>query len=129
MFSKKFTKGYAKTTQEPDRCPKRSLGQDIIGHPYKWTPISSSNIETNASDSPTCFHSPSEELTPMTAPWPFTQWGLDIMGPFPNGRFICRFGIPRVVVSDNGKQFDNPRFRQFSKELGIHNHYSSPGHP
>ena len=19
----------------------------------------------------------------MTAPWPFTQWGLDIMGPFP----------------------------------------------
>jgi hypothetical protein len=34
-----------------------------------------------------------------------------------------------VLVSDNGKQFDNPRFRQFSQELGIHNHYSSPGHP
>ena len=42
---------------------------------------------------------------------------------------ICRFGIPRVLVSDNGKQFDNPRFRQFSQELGIHNHYSSLGHP
>uniref|UniRef100_A0A2N9IJ88 Uncharacterized protein n=1 Tax=Fagus sylvatica TaxID=28930 RepID=A0A2N9IJ88_FAGSY len=42
---------------------------------------------------------------------------------------ICRFGIPRVLMSDNGKQFDNPRFRQFSQELGIHNHYSSPGHP
>ena len=26
---------------------------------------------------------PTEELTPLTAPWPFTQWGLDIMGPFP----------------------------------------------
>ena len=26
---------------------------------------------------------PSEELTPMMALWPFTQWGLDIMGPFP----------------------------------------------
>ena len=26
---------------------------------------------------------PTEELTPMTAPWPFAQWGLDIMGPFP----------------------------------------------
>ena len=25
---------------------------------------------------------PSEELTLMTAPWPFAQWGLDIMGPF-----------------------------------------------
>ena len=42
---------------------------------------------------------------------------------------ICRFGIPRVLVSDNGKQFNNPRFRQCSQELGIHNHYSSPGHP
>ena len=26
---------------------------------------------------------PTKELTIMTAPWPFTQWGLDIMGPFP----------------------------------------------
>ena len=26
---------------------------------------------------------PSEELTPMTALWPFAQWGLDIIGPFP----------------------------------------------
>jgi hypothetical protein len=42
---------------------------------------------------------------------------------------ICRFDIPRVLVSDNSKQFDNPKFRQFSEELGIHNHYSSPGHP
>ena len=25
---------------------------------------------------------PSEELTLMTAPWPFAQWGLDIMGLF-----------------------------------------------
>uniref|UniRef100_A0A2N9H0M9 Uncharacterized protein n=1 Tax=Fagus sylvatica TaxID=28930 RepID=A0A2N9H0M9_FAGSY len=111
-------------------------------------------------------HSPPEVLVPMTTPWPFAQWGLDIMGPFPIGRrqlkflvvaidyftkwveaeplatiterniqnfvwkaVVCRFGIPRVLVSDNGKQFDNPRFRQFSQELGIHNHYSSPGHP
>ena len=24
-----------------------------------------------------------KELTPMTVPWPFAQWGVDIMGPFP----------------------------------------------
>ena len=24
-----------------------------------------------------------KELTPMTTLWPFTQWRLDIMGPFP----------------------------------------------
>ena len=86
----------------------------------------------------------------MMAPWPFAQWGLDIVEPFPTAvrqlkfvvvginyftkwveaealatiteknmqsfvwRFIvCRFGIPRVLVSDNGKQFDNDSFRNF----------------
>ena len=109
---------------------------------------------------------PSEELTPMTAPWPFAQWGLDIIGPFSIGvkqlkflvvgidyfnkwveaealatiteknirsfvwrNIICRFGIPRVLVSDKGKQFDNSAFRDFCSELGIKNHYSSPAHP
>ena len=28
---------------------------------------------------------PFKEQTPMTALWPFAQWGLDIMGPFPVG--------------------------------------------
>ena len=32
---------------------------------------------------------------------------------------ICRFGIPRILVSDNGKQFDNSAFRDFCSELGI----------
>ena len=41
---------------------------------------------------------------------------------------ICRFGIPRVLVSDNGKQFDNDSFRDFCSRLGIRNHYSSPAH-
>ena len=35
---------------------------------------------------------------------------------------IYRFGIPRALVSDNGKQFDNAKFR-------IKNYYSSPAHP
>ena len=109
---------------------------------------------------------PSEELTPMMAPWPFAQWGLDIMGPFPMAvrqlkflvvgidyftkwvevealatiteknirnfvwrNIICRYEIPRVLVSDNGKQFDNNVFRDFCSKLGIKNHYSSPAHP
>jgi len=42
---------------------------------------------------------------------------------------ICRFGIPRVLVLDNGKQFDNDSFRDFCSQLGIRNHYSSPAHP
>ena len=43
--------------------------------------------------------------------------------------FICRYGIPRVLVSDNGRQFDNNAFRDFCSELNIKNHYSSPALP
>ena len=42
---------------------------------------------------------------------------------------ICRYSIPRVLVSDNGKQFDNDAFRDFCSQLGIKNHYSSLDHP
>ena len=42
---------------------------------------------------------------------------------------ICRFGIPRSLVSNNGKQFHNPKFRYFYPELGIKYYYSSPVHP
>ena len=42
---------------------------------------------------------------------------------------VCRFGVPRVLVSDNGRQFDNTPFRYFCKQLGIRNHYSLPSHP
>ena len=42
---------------------------------------------------------------------------------------ICRFGIPRALVSNNGKQFDNAKFKDFCAELGIKNYYSSPAHP
>ena len=42
---------------------------------------------------------------------------------------ICRFGIPRILVSENGKQFDNSAFREFYSELGIKNHYSLLAHP
>ena len=36
---------------------------------------------------------------------------------------------PRALVSYNGKQFDNLKFRDFCAELGINNYYSSPAHP
>ena len=42
---------------------------------------------------------------------------------------IYRYGIPRVIVSANGKQFDNSAFRDFCSELSIKNHYSSLVHP
>ena len=110
-------------------------------------------------------HLPAELLTSIISPWPFQQWGLDILGPLPIGRgqckfaiigvdyftkwveakqlttiteqkvrnfvwrsIICRFGIPKALISDNGKQFDNQKFRNFCAKLEIKNYYSSPAH-
>ena len=32
---------------------------------------------------------------------------------------VCRFGVPRVLISDNGRQFDNTLFRDFCKHFRI----------
>ncbi|GKA78160.1 reverse transcriptase domain-containing protein, partial [Tanacetum coccineum] len=57
---------------------------------------------------------PQQNLTPITSPWPFYKWGIDIAGPFPegpvnevpygdktlSGRFWPTMGD---IISDNGK--------------------------
>ena len=109
---------------------------------------------------------PVERMTTITSPWPFAQWGIDIVGPLPLGKgqlkfllvaidyftklveaealatitkakirnfvwknVICRFGIPMLIISDNGRQFDNQGFKDFCLNLGIKNQFASPGHP
>ena len=42
---------------------------------------------------------------------------------------ICKYKIPRVLVLDNGNQFDNESFKDFCSQLRIRNHYSSLAHP
>ncbi|GFZ19883.1 hypothetical protein Acr_28g0005880 [Actinidia rufa] len=39
------------------------------------------------------------------------------------------FGVPKVIISDNARQFNNDRFRLFCSDLAISHHFSSPGHP
>nr|GEX31136.1 reverse transcriptase domain-containing protein [Tanacetum cinerariifolium] len=36
---------------------------------------------------------PQQPLTPITAPWPFYKWGIDIAGPFPEGPRKVKFLI------------------------------------
>ncbi|GJZ82047.1 reverse transcriptase domain-containing protein [Tanacetum coccineum] len=36
---------------------------------------------------------PQQPLTPITAPWPFYKWGIDIVGPFPEGLEKVKFLI------------------------------------
>nr|XP_027063058.1 uncharacterized protein LOC113689487 [Coffea arabica] len=111
-------------------------------------------------------HQPTNLMIPITSPWPFEQWGTDIIGPFPRTpgnhayvvvavdyftkwveteplrtitgsavqkffwkNVVCRFGLPRVVISDNGRQFaDNP-FKVWCEKLGIKQYFTSVGHP
>ena len=42
---------------------------------------------------------------------------------------VCIFGLPKVLVSDNGQQFDNALFRDFCAHFRVQNHYSSLAHP
>ena len=149
----------------------RLLAHKLIRAGYYW-PTMLKDAQTYVKTCEKCqrfsnlIRQPFEELTPMTAPWPFAQWGLDIMGPFlmvvrqlkflvvsidyftkwveaealatiteKNIRsfvwrnIICKYVIPRVIIFDNGKQFDNSTFRDFCSEFGIKNHYSSSAHP
>ncbi|XP_065633667.1 uncharacterized protein LOC136069281 [Quercus suber] len=111
-------------------------------------------------------YQPGGTLNPLSSPWPFAQWGLDIVGPFPKAagnkkyllvgtdyftkwveaeplanirdvdvqRFVwksivTRFGVPCILISDNGLQFDSKAFRSYCSELGIMNRYSTPAYP
>ncbi|GJZ08660.1 reverse transcriptase domain-containing protein [Tanacetum coccineum] len=71
---------------------------------------------------------PQQKLTPITSPWPFYKWGIDIAGPFPEGP-VCRFGLPGEIISDNKKQFwDNP-FKDWCEKLCIRQRFASVKHP
>ncbi|XP_074377023.1 uncharacterized protein LOC141718541 [Apium graveolens] len=42
---------------------------------------------------------------------------------------ICRYGIQRILVTDNGKQFDNAKFREYCDDNNIELRFTSVAHP
>ncbi|XP_063939813.1 uncharacterized protein LOC135148496 [Daucus carota subsp. sativus] len=42
---------------------------------------------------------------------------------------ICRYGIPRVLVTDNGAQFNNPEFVGYCNDYSIELRFTSVAHP
>ncbi|KAL5579754.1 hypothetical protein UlMin_012196 [Ulmus minor] len=42
---------------------------------------------------------------------------------------LCRFGVPRELVSDHGTQFKNEKLQSICDRLGIKKVFSSPAHP
>ena len=55
----------------------------------------------------------------------FTKW----VEAEPLANIITRFGVPHVLISDNGLQFDSKMFRKYCGELGITNRYSTSVYP
>ena len=42
---------------------------------------------------------------------------------------ICRFGVPRTLTVDNGKQFDLDKFKEFCRSIGTKIAFASVYHP
>ena len=42
---------------------------------------------------------------------------------------FARYGVPSVVVSDNGPCYSSAEFKTFSEDWGFHHVTSSPGYP
>ncbi|GJV88395.1 reverse transcriptase domain-containing protein [Tanacetum coccineum] len=61
---------------------------------------------------------PKQEMTSIMSAWPFSQWGIHIVGPLPTTPVGARFGRPQIIISDNGKQFTEGTFPVFYKKLG-----------
>ena len=66
----------------------RSLVHKLVRAGYYW-PTMQKDAEAYVKTCDKCqrfsntIKQPTEESTPMTTLWPFAQWGLDIIGPFP----------------------------------------------
>ncbi|KAK0585732.1 hypothetical protein LWI29_033235 [Acer saccharum] len=150
----------------------KSLAHKILRQGFYW-PTLFAEAQQFAESCETCqrvandIWRPPELLRSLTSHWPFTMWGLDLIGPMPTGtkggakhaivavdyftkwaeaealvhiteanttsfvkkNIICRFGIPSIIITDNGTQFDNKKFRGMCEEFKIANYYASPAHP
>ncbi|GKV40693.1 hypothetical protein SLEP1_g48304 [Rubroshorea leprosula] len=139
----------------------KTLAWKLLRHGYYW-PTMVEDAQSYVLKCLTCqfnaddIHMPGEMLSSLTSPWPFAQWGVDLFGPFINGKggytflvvavdyftkwieakslsttterkieeflfdsILCRFGIPKRIIADNGPQFRAAALRSFCNDYGI----------
>ncbi|GJY82714.1 reverse transcriptase domain-containing protein [Tanacetum coccineum] len=81
---------------------------------------------------------PQQKLSPITSPWPFYKWGIDIAGPFPEGPGKVKFLIVAIdyftkwieakpVATITGSQIK--KFAWDNIKLCIRQHFTSIKHP
>jgi len=109
-------------------------------------------------------NAPPHSLNVMSAPWPFSMWGIDIIGAiepkasnshrfilgainyftkwveaasytnvtrsvvvrFIKRELICRYGLPRKIITDNGTNLNNKMMQETCMDFKIQHHNSTP---
>ncbi|XP_057756163.1 uncharacterized protein LOC130975374 [Arachis stenosperma] len=114
----------------------KALARKLIRAGYYWPSMMADSKEfvkkcIKCQQNANFAKAPASELSLLTTSRPFAQWGVDLLGPFPvgPGQVITRFGIPEVVISDNGTQFTDKKFTEFLSGLGVRQRFSSVEHP
>ncbi|XP_057432026.1 uncharacterized protein LOC130724759 [Lotus japonicus] len=149
----------------------RSLARKVLRAGYYWPTLEKDAADHVKHCDPCQKHAdhrlaPPEQLSNMVSPWPFHQWGMDLLGPFETApgqlkhlvvvvdyftkwieaeplatitsariqRFfykniISRFGVPGVLITDNGTQFTSKGFKELVDRLHIKHHFTSVEHP
>ncbi|XP_020410598.1 uncharacterized protein LOC109946620 [Prunus persica] len=79
----------------------RSLAHKAIRQGYFWPPLhTDAQAFTQKCDKCQRFANipqlPAEPLTAMISPWPFAQWGLDLIGPMPEGKGQVKYAVVAV---------------------------------
>ncbi|XP_024039511.1 uncharacterized protein LOC112098123 [Citrus clementina] len=79
----------------------RSLAHKVLRQGYFWpTMHQDAQKKTRGCTSCQSFanfsNQPPEKLTSMASPWPFAQWGIDLIGPLPKGRGAATHAIVAI---------------------------------
>ncbi|GJV13307.1 reverse transcriptase domain-containing protein [Tanacetum coccineum] len=60
---------------------------------------------------------PKAYMISVTSACPFMKWGMDIVGPLPEGPGRVKFRIPATIITDNGTRFLNDPFKKWAEKL------------
>uniref|UniRef100_A0A2N9GUT9 Uncharacterized protein n=1 Tax=Fagus sylvatica TaxID=28930 RepID=A0A2N9GUT9_FAGSY len=87
----------------------RSLAHRAMSQGY-WWPFMQSDAVRYVRKCDKCqrfapkIHQPARELNPLSSPWPFAQWGLDIVGPLPRAPGNKKFLIVATDYFTNSRE-------------------------
>ncbi|XP_058751778.1 uncharacterized protein LOC131624876 [Vicia villosa] len=109
----------------------RSLARKALRAGYYW-PTMQQNAREHVQKCDKCqrhadMHlAPPNELKSSSSPWPFSTWGMDLLGPFPVGSYQNKY---LAIITDNGTQFTDRKFQEFMAKLETKQHFTSVEHP